>query len=77
MNVLLGREDDGCLLWNVPRAEILKAVQTVNGMARLSTASRMTIYRKGIPPNSAGVIEFVRDWRRDMGRPLVEILSTL
>lgn len=68
---LLGREDDAGLVWYVPRAEILARVRTVGGIAELAKVDRKTVSRRGIAPNSVYAVEFVRDRRQAINRPLV------
>jgi hypothetical protein len=71
VNSLLGRADDPSLVWHVPRVDILEAVKTVQGIARLALVSRKTVYRLGVAPGSLRALEFVRDRRIKIGRPLV------
>lgn len=71
LDVLLGREDDASLVWSVSRADIVRAVQTVGGIAALAGVHRKTVCRLGIAPNSMHAAEFVRNCRLADGKPLV------
>ncbi len=71
VDMFLGRADDSTLVRNVSREEILEAVKTVGGIAKLARVDRKTVYRLKIPVNSIHAIEFVRNRRRDIGAPLV------
>jgi hypothetical protein len=71
VDVLLGCEDDASLSWHVSRKEILDKVRTIEGIADLAKVSKRTVRRSHIPPNSRQAIQFVRDRRREIWRPLV------
>ena len=71
VDALLGREDDRLLTWDVSRSEILDNVRTVEGIAELAKISPRTVRRQQVPPDSVQALEFVRDRRREIWRPLV------
>jgi hypothetical protein len=71
VDALLGREDDHSLTWHVSRREILDRIRTVEGIAELAKVSLRTVRRQRVPPNSLKALQFVRDRRREMWRPLV------
>lgn len=70
-DVLLGREDDPAVEWLTPRSKILKTIASVGGIAAIAKADRKTVYRRGIAPGTVYAVEFVRDRRAAIGRPLV------
>lgn len=69
--ILLGRADDSELVWNEPAELIRKELQSIGGIARLAKVDPRTVLRRGIAPGCAAAIEFVRDRRIKIGRPLV------
>ncbi len=71
LDAFLGKEADPSLVWSVSRAEIMRAVQTVGGIAKLAKVDRKTVCRRGVETNSLKAVEFVRDRRLAIGRPLV------
>jgi hypothetical protein len=77
VDALLGREDDPSLTWRVSRKEILEKVRTVEGIADLAKVSTRTVRRSHIPPNSRKAIQFVRDRRQEIWRPLVTSVDPL
>jgi hypothetical protein len=70
-DALIGKKDDTRLKWNVPREEILRGVETVGGIAKLAKVDRTTVYRARIAPGSMHALQWVRDRRMAMRRPLV------
>jgi hypothetical protein len=77
VDALLGREDDRTLTWNVSLTEILNKVRTTEGIAELAKVSAKTVHRAGIRPNSRNALQYVRDARRELWRPLVSSSNPL
>ncbi|MGB0581572.1 MAG: hypothetical protein ACPGVU_17885 [Limisphaerales bacterium] len=71
IDALIGREADPSLKWVESRDHILASLKTVQGIADLAKVNRKTVYRLQIPPNSVEALEFVRDRRIKINRPLV------
>ena len=64
-------KDSAELSWRVPFQEIIEGIQTVGGIARLSSIDRKTVYRKKIPVGNISAFAFVIDTWRGTARPLV------
>jgi hypothetical protein len=59
------------LSWEIPFPEVVRAIQTIGGIATLAKLDRKTVYRRKIQPGSGPALLFVLGQRRGMGRPLV------